>query len=87
MPEPEVAAAPAQVVCVSRDIVVADIADRYGEIPIGDGLSSIGIVELLVSEDDLTWTLIVTLPDGCVYLIGTGEAWQRVKHKLEGEKS
>ena len=51
------------------------------------GITSGGrLVELLRTKDGMTWTLIVTAPNGMACLIASGESWQIVEALL-GEQS
>lgn len=67
----------APTVCAPRADVLAQLADRYDETPVGIGLASNGgLLELLSSGSGATWTLILTMPSGQSCMIAAGEDWQ-----------
>lgn len=64
----------AQTLCQTREQVVRHLGTKYSEKPIGIGVTSNGsVVELLTSET--TWTIILTVPAGCVFFVAAGENW------------
>jgi hypothetical protein len=68
--------------CGPRAVVVAQLADRYGESRRGMGLAgNAGIVEVFVS-DTASWTVTVTLPDGRTCLLASGEGWETLNEAL-----
>lgn len=66
--------------CDSRLRMVERLAEQYGEVPTGYGVSSAGaLVELLVSGPEAlrqTWSIIVTVPGGRTCLQAAGEGWR-----------
>lgn len=74
--------------CTDRDTAVANLAKNYNEVPVWMGLaSSGGVVEVLVSEDGATWSIIVTKPNGQACLAASGEYAQDVERVLDGTGS
>jgi hypothetical protein len=68
--------------CGPRAVVVAQLADRYGESRRGMGLAgNAAIVEVYIS-DAATWTVAVTLPDGRTCLLASGEGWEALDEAL-----
>ncbi len=68
--------------CGPRAVVVAQLADRYGESRRGMGLAgNAAVVEVFVS-DAATWTVTVTLPDGRTCLLASGEGWEALDEAL-----
>lgn len=68
--------------CGPRAVVVAQLADRYGETRRGMGLAgNAAIVEVYVS-DTATWTVTATLPDGRTCLIASGTGWEALNEAL-----
>ncbi len=66
----------AQGYCMSRDVLVERLRDKFREVPSAAGLSLNGqMVELFSSPSGLTWTLAATTPSGISCLIASGEAW------------
>ena len=69
--------------CAAREMVVARLADRYGESRQGIGLGQDNsVLELYASPETGTWTILVTLPNGLSCLVASGEAWERVAEVL-----
>ena len=69
---------------ISRDEIVAQLSQRYQEKPVAGGLAANGsILEVFSSADGLSWTIIVTRPDGMSSVIAEGEGWSFVA-ALEG---
>lgn len=64
---------------VDRADVVEHLDSRHSETPIARGLGSNGAVyEVFSTDDGATWTIIMTLPDGKSYMLGSGEFWTSV---------
>jgi len=65
----------------TRDEAVKHLEQNYGEVPVARGLAANGgIVEVFVSQKG-SWTLILTLPNGIVQMIGAGTDWHIDKPK------
>jgi hypothetical protein len=63
--EPSPAAAQgAPSLCTDRDALLSQLAHRYGEVPVAIGVANGRLVELLTAKDGLTWTIILTSPQG-----------------------
>ena len=68
--------------CGPRAVVVAQLAERYGESRRGMGLAgNAAIVEVFVSET-ATWTVTVTMPDGRTCLLASGTGWETLDEAL-----
>jgi len=66
-----------QPACGPRHDVLAVLADRFKEVPVGIGLAEGGnLIELLTSTAGSTWTLIITTPKGATCILAAGEDWQ-----------
>jgi hypothetical protein len=75
--EPSPAAAQgAPSVCTERDALLSQLAHRYGEVPVAIGVANGRLVELLTAKDGLTWTIILTSPQGVSCLIASGDGWR-----------
>jgi hypothetical protein len=61
--------------CFPRDELLALLAERYGEVPAGAGLSRGHLVELLARPDGASWTVLVIRPDGVACPVAAGEGW------------
>jgi hypothetical protein len=75
------APAAAQSQCGPHPVVVAQLADKYGETRRGMGMAGQAIAELYASDAG-TWTIVVTLPDGSACLIASGEGWESFNDAL-----
>ncbi|SFJ39348.1 hypothetical protein [Jannaschia pohangensis] len=63
--------------CGPRNDVVARLSSTYGETRRGIGLGSQDrVVEVFASDDSGTWTITVTMPDGRMCLIASGQSWE-----------
>ena len=63
--------------CAPRDRVVRHLAKTYAEKVIAIGLSDRGaVIELILSDDRKSWTIITTTPDGNSCQIAEGKYWE-----------
>ena len=77
-------AQPAPQPCDARDRVLAHLATKYREVPVGVGITNRGgMLEVLTTADGGTWTIIVTLPNGISCMVASGEGWRTLKWFLE----
>ncbi|MBI1775972.1 MAG: hypothetical protein HYR63_11555 [Proteobacteria bacterium] len=61
--------------CAARQELLQAFSEGYAEAPTAIGLaSSGGVLELLTSENG-SWTVFMTLPSGMSCLIATGQSW------------
>ena len=63
--------------CVAtHDEAVAMLAERYGEVPTGYGLTRDGasVIEVFVSKGG-SWTIVRVLPDGRTCMLSDGYGW------------
>lgn len=64
--------------CASRSDFIAFLKGHFGEVEVGQGLSSRGhLVEVFVSPAG-NWTILLSQPDGRSCLVDAGEAWVTV---------
>ena len=64
---------------LSRDEIVAQLDGSYQEAPVAGGIAADGnILEVFASADGLSWTIIVTGPDGSSRVVAEGEGWSFV---------
>jgi hypothetical protein len=63
--------------CAEHDEAFAHLEAKYGERVVAGGLASNGgHLEILVSPDGKTWSVMLTMPNGLTCLIASGEAWE-----------
>ena len=78
----------AQTACADRDDLVANLETRYGEAFAGGGLQNAQqIVEVWFSEEQGTWTVLMTRADGRSCIMASGTNWRdpgdRCRHRTE----
>ncbi len=66
----------APAVCRARDGLLSQLERKYGEVPVAIGVADGRLIELLTAKDGMTWTIILTSPQGRSCLIASGEGWQ-----------
>lgn len=60
-----------------RAEIVAELAKKHGEVRSGMGLGDNGgVIELFTNTESGTWTLIMTMPNGQSFFVGSGEHWE-----------
>lgn len=63
--------------CASRDVVLAQLSEKYGETRQSIGLgSNAAVVEVFASIQTGTWTITVTLPNGQTCIVAAGSAFE-----------
>ncbi|WP_235962438.1 hypothetical protein [Jannaschia marina] len=63
--------------CGPRDAVVERLSGHFGETRRGIGIGTQNrVVEVFASDDTGTWTITVTLPDGRMCLVASGQSWE-----------
>ncbi len=66
--------------CQPRAAVLDHLLKKYDERTVAIGLERGGkILEVVVSERQRTWTIVVIGPDGCLSYVASGEFWHRIK--------
>lgn len=74
-------------ICVEHSILVKKLKQSHQEKPIAMGLASNGaIIEVFVSPEGDTWTVVRTTPDGTSCVLGVGEGWMEMED-IDGEIS
>lgn len=70
-------AAAAAPYCAARNDVLAKLANDFREQPASAALTSDGqLLEVLRSDTKLTWSILITSPNGVSCLVAAGESWQ-----------
>ncbi|MEL6587082.1 MAG: hypothetical protein AAFY65_13670 [Pseudomonadota bacterium] len=63
--------------CGVRGAVVERLSGQFGETRRGIGLGTQNrIVEVFASDETGTWTITITMPDGRMCLVASGQAWE-----------
>jgi hypothetical protein len=74
---PTLVAAAAPLYCGARNDVLTKLAGDYREQPASVALTSDGqLLEVLKSDTKLTWSILITSPNGVSCLVAAGESWQ-----------
>lgn len=77
---------PVNMLCGARDMVVAELTDRYGEVVLGMGLAQQNrIMEFYVSEETGSWTITVTTAEGITCLMASGQHFAALEPEPAGE--
>ncbi|MEH6525908.1 MAG: hypothetical protein V7723_07520 [Sneathiella sp.] len=70
----------AQSACFNRTDLIKHLSGKFEEAPIAAGLAANGsVLELFVSPEGETWTIILTRPDGITCVKASGESWMGMK--------
>jgi hypothetical protein len=76
----------AQVVCAERQALLSSLSRQYKENPSALGVANNGaLIELLTATDGVTWTLLVTRPDGTSCVLAAGEGWEDLPQVAGGQ--
>ncbi|UWQ21689.1 hypothetical protein [Jannaschia sp. W003] len=63
--------------CGTRPQIVERLASHFGETRRGIGLGTENrVLEVFASEETGSWTVTVTLPDGRMCLVASGQHWE-----------
>jgi len=69
---------------MSRDKVAKELLEKHGEKPTQLGIADNGgVLELFTTKSGSTWTLILTMPNGRSFLVGSGKHWMKDNPKPE----
>jgi hypothetical protein len=64
-------------VCGKRDTVLNRLSEKFGETRRSLGLgANNGVVEVFASDDTGSWTITVTMPDGRMCLVASGQSYE-----------
>ena len=74
----QTAVAQTPVLGMDREAVTKELSEKHREKTVGMGLADNGgVLELFTSEGGETWTVLLTMPNGTSFVVGTGKAWAR----------
>lgn len=63
--------------CGPRETVVERLSTKFGETRRGIGLGTENrVMEVFASDATGSWTITVTMPDGRMCLVASGQAWE-----------
>jgi hypothetical protein len=69
--------------CGPRAMVLAALADRFGESRRGYGLAGeAAVMEVFASDETGTWTITITTPDGVTCLAASGVGFETLAESL-----
>jgi hypothetical protein len=73
----------AQPQCAARDAVVTQLNSHYGETRRGMGIAANNsVMEVFASEKSGSWTITVTMPDGTMCLVASGQGFETLAEHL-----
>ncbi len=79
---PQTTIAPA---CHSHADLTEMLNQKFAELPSAIGLQSNGhLVEVFVSNDRTSWTIVVTRPNGWSCIVAVGEHWESLPDSVTG---
>ena len=66
--------------CAPRDMLVAELTAKYGELPSAGGLrSEQHMMEIWAAPDTGSWTALMTTAEGISCIMATGTNWHQEK--------
>ncbi len=72
--------------CAPRQMVLEQLADKYGETRQSIGLgTNNAVVEIFASPETGTWTITVTTPDGQTCLVASGQSFEALAEALPAQ--
>ena len=78
----------AQNTCFDRGALVKHLDGKFKEAPVAAGLAANGsVLEVFTSPDGVTWTIVLTQPDGATCVMASGESWMGLKLKKKDKLS
>tara|TARA_R110002074_G_scaffold207297_1_gene375872 strand:+ start:181 stop:549 length:369 start_codon:yes stop_codon:yes gene_type:complete len=84
----QVTDASAQSVCFERTALLKHLNGKFEEAPVAAGLAANGsMLEVFSSPDGVTWTIVLTQPNGATCVMASGESWIGVKKPKKGKVS
>ena len=81
-------AASAQNACLERGALIKHLEDKFDESPVSAGIAANGsVLEVFTSPDGLTWTIVLTAPNGQTCVMASGESWMGMPVPVKGKVS
>lgn len=74
--------------CGLHTSIVDTLNKKYGETAHGIGLvSDQGVMQVFVSQEKGTWTILMTNAQGKACLLAAGKGWEDLKQKVKDENA
>jgi len=78
----------AQNACFERAALIKHLNGKFDEAPVAAGLAANGsVLEVFTSPDGVTWTIVLTQPDGATCVMASGESWMGIPLPTKGKVS
>jgi hypothetical protein len=69
--------------CGKRDVVLGQLTQTYGETRRSMGVAANnGVMEVFASATSGSWTITLTLPNGMMCLVASGQAYEAITEQL-----
>jgi len=80
--------ASAQNACFERGALIKHLGGKFDEAPVAAGLAANGsVLEVFTSPDGITWTIVLTQPNGATCVMASGESWMGMPIPVKGKVS
>jgi len=84
----QVTDASAQNACFERAALLKHLDGKFDEAPVAAGLAANGsVLEVFTSPDGVTWTIVLTQPNGATCVMASGESWMGIPLPKKGKVS
>jgi hypothetical protein len=84
----QVTEASAQNACFERGALIKHLDGKFKEAPVAAGLAANGsVLEVFTSPDGVTWTIVLTQPNGATCVMASGESWMGIPLPIKGKVS
>ncbi|WP_025899847.1 hypothetical protein [Sneathiella glossodoripedis] len=84
----QVTEASAQNACFERGALIKHLDGKFQEAPVAAGLAANGsVLEVFTSPDGVTWTIVLTQPNGATCVMASGESWMGIPLPKKGKVS
>jgi len=76
------APAAAQMQCGPTEQVLVELAERFGEVQVGYGLTNGAVVQMLANPATGSWTMIASNGAGLTCLVASGTDWTQAPGRM-----
>lgn len=74
--------------CFERGALIKHLDGKFDEAPVAAGLAANGsVLEVFTSPDGITWTIVLTQPNGATCVMASGESWMGIPAPIRGTVS